>query len=181
MVLTSQWHCPHKALTTRLYNLGQSHKFANSSVLSQNVIDYLVKCFTIAIHQGNGDPKDIQASLKSIVPHAYGIHDNCTELGCGCKQDPTFLMVGKYMEKVLINFFAQCYCDPVVEKLAPAANSQRNEAFNSIVGPKAPKIRFYGGSESNDFSCSSTNQCWSPICQQDSGSIRYRARGKCTK
>ena len=30
-------------------------------------------------------------------------------------------------------------------------NSQRSEALNSVVGLKGPKIRFYGGSESNDF------------------------------
>ena len=30
-------------------------------------------------------------------------------------------------------------------------NSQQNEALNSVIGSKNPKIRFYGGSESNDF------------------------------
>ena len=30
-------------------------------------------------------------------------------------------------------------------------NSQRNEALNIVIGLKNPKIRFYGGSESNDF------------------------------
>jgi len=39
----------------------------------------------------------------------------------------------------------------VAEKLAPMTNSQRNEALNSVIGSKNPKIRFYGGSESNDF------------------------------
>ena len=39
----------------------------------------------------------------------------------------------------------------IVEKLAPIANSQRNESFNGTVGSKNPKIRFYGGSESNSF------------------------------
>jgi hypothetical protein len=47
--------------------------------------------------------------------------------------------------------FNQYYSDAVVEKLAPVANSQRNESLNSVVGSKAPKIRFYGGSESNDY------------------------------
>ena len=36
-------------------------------------------------------------------------------------------------------------------KLTPMTNLQRNEALNSVVGSKNPKIRFYGGSESNDF------------------------------
>ena len=41
--------------------------------------------------------------------------------------------------------------DTVVNKLAPCANSQRNESLNSSIGSKNPKTRFYGGSESNDF------------------------------
>ena len=39
----------------------------------------------------------------------------------------------------------------MVAKLAPGANSQRNEALNSVIGSKNPKIRYYGGSQSNDF------------------------------
>jgi len=35
--------------------------------------------------------------------------------------------------------------------MAPVGSSQRNECVNSIVGSKAPKIRYYGGSESSDF------------------------------
>ena len=34
-------------------------------------------------------------------------------------------------------------------------NSQRNKSLNSVVGSKNPKIRFYGGSESNDYECMS--------------------------
>ena len=41
--------------------------------------------------------------------------------------------------------------DIVVKKLAPATNSQRNESFHNVVGSKNIKIRYYGGSESNDF------------------------------
>lgn len=32
-----------------------------------------------------------------------------------------------------------------------STNLQRNESLNSVVGSKNPKIRFYGGSESNDY------------------------------
>ena len=38
-----------------------------------------------------------------------------------------------------------------IKKLAPASNSQRNEVVNSITGSKSPKIRYYGGRESNAF------------------------------
>ena len=36
-------------------------------------------------------------------------------------------------------------------KLAPLGSSQPNEALNNTVGSKAPKIRHYGSSESNDY------------------------------
>lgn len=38
-----------RSLTTRLYNLAQRGKFTNSSVLSQRVISYLVKCFSYCV------------------------------------------------------------------------------------------------------------------------------------
>lgn len=41
--------------------------------------------------------------------------------------------------------------DIVVAKLSPGANWQRNEALNSVIGSKNPKIRYYGASASNDF------------------------------
>ncbi|CAH3150865.1 unnamed protein product [Pocillopora meandrina] len=37
------------------------------------------------------------------------------------------------------------------KKLAPLGSSQANEALNNTVGSKAPKIRHYGSSKSNDF------------------------------
>ena len=55
------------------------------------------------------------------------------------------------MELELNNIFNDYSTDAVAEKLAPLTNSQRNEALNSVIGSKNPKIRFYGGSESNDF------------------------------
>ena len=35
--------------------------------------------------------------------------------------------------------------------VAPLGSSQANEALNNTIGRKAPKIRHYGSSESNDF------------------------------
>lgn len=44
------------------------------------------------------------------------------------------------------------YCaDIVVTKLSPGANLQRNEALDSVVGSKNPKIRYNGASASNDL------------------------------
>ena len=150
-----------RSLTTRLYNLSQNEKFDNCSPLSQKVINYLVKCFSYATAQNKGDPKGIQAAIKSIVPHAFGDHSNCETSWCKFKSNPgTYKhkelpygkdLHGKKLELELNNIFNDYSTDAVAEKLAPLTNSQRNEALNSVIGSKNPKIRFYGGSESNDF------------------------------
>ena len=44
------------SLSTRLYNLAQRGKFANSSVLSQRVVVYLVKCFSYCITTASLSP-----------------------------------------------------------------------------------------------------------------------------
>ena len=55
-----------------------------------------------------------------------------------------------------MSLFGEYSTDTVIKKLIPVANSQRNESLNSVVGSKNLKIRYYGGSERNDFrvSCS---------------------------
>ena len=55
------------------------------------------------------------------------------------------------MKTALTSLLDEYATDIVAKKLVPFANSQRNEAFNSIVGAKNPKIWFYGGSGSSDF------------------------------
>ena len=44
------------------------------------------------------------------------------------------------------------------EELAPSGSTQANEAINSIVGTKAPKIRHFGYFESSDFRCAAAIQ-----------------------
>lgn len=65
-------------LTTRLYNLSQRQKFVDSSILSQKVINYLVKCFSYCVHQHKGQPKEMSKAIEGIVPHAFGNHDQCS-------------------------------------------------------------------------------------------------------
>jgi hypothetical protein len=45
-----------RSLTSRLHNLASMKKFPNCSTLSTKVIDYLVKCFMVAVNQNKGDP-----------------------------------------------------------------------------------------------------------------------------
>ena len=168
-----------RSLTTRLHNLSKMERFKECSPLSSKVIAYLAKCFSIVIAQNKGDSKLMQSSMKCIVPHAFGDHTGCSESWCKWKQNPTdykhaYLPYGKdlfgdALKVALEKLFGEYHSDIVVEKLAPAANSQRNESFNSVVGSKNPKIRCYGGSESNDFrvACAvvQTNAGYGYVCR----------------
>jgi len=57
-----------RSLTTRLYNLSHNAKFADSFILSQKVINYLVKCFSYGVAQNKGNAKAIQAPLTVLFP-----------------------------------------------------------------------------------------------------------------
>ena len=150
-----------RSLTTRLYNLSRNTKFADSSILLQKVINYLVKCFSYGVAQNKGNAKAIQPTINSIVPHTFGDHKNSDNKWCKFKQDPASckhhdLLYGKdlfgdELRSALENIFSDYCTDAVADKLAPMTNSQKNEALNSVVDSKNPKIRCYGGSESNDF------------------------------
>ena len=155
-----------RSLTTRLYNLSQRSKFPNCSILSQKVINYLVKCFTYCIAQNKGDHKNMKRSMQNIIPHAFGEHQGCDESWCAFKKNPSDYthkdlpygksLHGECLRSALMSLFGEYSTDTVIKKLIPVANSQRNESLNSVVGSKNLKIRYYGGSESNDFrvSCS---------------------------
>ena len=150
-----------RSLTTRLYNLSQRSKFPNCSISSQKVINYLVKCFTYCIAQNKGNHTEMKTGMQNIVPHAFGDHHGWDESWCGSKKDPENynhkdLPYGKDLHRdnlksALTSLFGEYSTDTVIRKLVPSANSLRNESLNSVVGSKNPKIRYYGGSESNDF------------------------------
>lgn len=168
-----------RSLLSKLYKLKSQQKFPGCSSLSVKVISYLAKCFGYCVSQNKNNPEALQTAIRNIVPHAFGKHENCSETWCQFKKDPTIYrhselpfgkdLHGDDLEKALTNVFEDYSTDIVVKKLAPATNSQRNEAFNNVVGSKNPKIRFYGGSASNDFrvACgvSQTNEGHSYICK----------------
>ena len=168
-----------RSITTRLYNLSKTAQFKDSSTLSAKVINYLVKCFSIVVAQNKSDPAAMKSSLRCIVPHCFGDHSGCCNSWCKYQQNPSEYkhknlpygkdLYGDSLKSALTEIFSQYYNDIVEKKLSPAANSQRNESFNSVVGSKAPKIRYYGGSESNDFwvacAVAQTNVGYGYVCR----------------
>ena len=143
-----------RAFASSLYGLQKSHK-----KLTAKVIDYLQKCFSYAVTQNKNDPTGVKNGLRAIVPHAFGDHGTCSISWCKYLKDPvsyrhSTLPHGKDLEgedlKKDLQETIEIYCDNA-EKLAPLGSSQANEALNNTIGSKAPKIRHYGSSESNDY------------------------------
>lgn len=145
--------------------------------LSDKVIDYLQKCFGFTTTQNENYPDGIRKSLKAIIPHAFGDHSICSISWCKYLQDSvsyhhSTLLHGKDLEgedSKDLQEIMEVYCQNA-EKLAPLGSSQANEALNNTIGSKAPKARYYGGSESNDYlvACArSYKKYWPFIC--DSG------------
>lgn len=58
-----------KNFTSSLYNLK----------LPRSVIVYLSKLFAIAIKENKGNAPKIRSTLNSLVPHAFGEHNQCGE------------------------------------------------------------------------------------------------------
>ena len=78
-----------RSLNSRLFNLKDRFKSSNCSILSQEVMNYLKKCFSYCVSQHAGDSKSLKQRLKSIIPHAFGGHISCDISRCGYTQNPT--------------------------------------------------------------------------------------------
>ncbi|XP_058798336.1 uncharacterized protein LOC131668298 [Phymastichus coffea] len=123
--------------------------------MSQKVQDYFSNCFSIAIQQNRGNADGVRAALLSIVPHAFGEHNQC---GKWCKYSElgekyvhVNLPHGKPLADInlrvkLSEIFSKFSND--AHKLAPCGSTQGNESFNNVVASKHPKNRHYAGSES---------------------------------
>ena len=123
------------------------------------IIEYLQRCFGYALKQNRDDPEGVRKNLRAIVPHAFGEHTDCNASWCGSLKDPSNythrgLPHGKDLEdqnlRKSLEEIIEVYALNA-EKLAPLGSSQANESLNNTIGSKAPKIRHYGSSESNDF------------------------------
>ena len=133
---------------------------AGNSRLNDNVIEYITFNFSTALNQNKGDQEGLQRTLKSIVPHAFGKHENCGER-CEYSASPkTYkhknLQDGKDLRGDGLKQFLEEVSEPfmtdhAVRKLAPLGFTQRNECLNHVTASKNLKFRFYGSSESSDL------------------------------
>ncbi|XP_068704804.1 uncharacterized protein [Montipora foliosa] len=147
-----------KSFTIHLYAIQSQFK----GQLSAKVIEYFSNCFGYALVQNRNNTEGLKKDLKAIVPHAFAKHDqHCSISWCGFLKDPFNKLPSQFtatwerstrgeakkeeLEKVMANFVKNA------DKLAPLGSSQANESLNNTIGSKAPKIRHYGASESNDF------------------------------
>lgn len=115
--------------------------------------------FGYALKQNKDNVEGVKRSLKAIVPHAFAKHNDCNISWCSFLKDLTTYkhsslpngkdLQGENLQKDL-EAIVEVYVQNA-EKLAPLGSSQANEALNNTIGSKAPKIRHYGSSESNDF------------------------------
>ncbi|XP_068717313.1 uncharacterized protein [Montipora capricornis] len=67
---------------------------------------------------------------------------------CGAKNAVVSVLVGDDDSSTISKVYAS---NAKKLHVAPLGSSQANEALNNTIGSKAPKIRHYGSSESNDF------------------------------
>ncbi len=126
--------------------------------LTQKVIGYLTKCFTYALSQNIGDPVGLSNALMAIPKHAFGDHSLCDKSWCGYLNDPSTYrhkelphgrdLSSKDLQDDIQTLILQYKSN--AEQLCQPGSSQRNEALNSTIGSKTPKIRHYGSSFSND-------------------------------
>lgn len=144
-----------------LYKARAQLTAGNNTPLSDAVITYLEKCFTFALYQNKDNENGLKEALQAIVPHAFGDHTKCSVEWCGYLKKPSdYKHVGLPEGRDLQGFALKKCLDDVIQKyttpemlrkIAPLSSSQRNEAVNSVIGTKSLKIRYYGGSESNDY------------------------------
>ncbi|KAJ8671439.1 hypothetical protein QAD02_002698 [Eretmocerus hayati] len=143
----SDFNHTYNKLTSALYKMNVSAK----------VREYLSKNFRIAVKKNKGNPSEVQASLTSVVPHAYGDHSLCGNW-CRAKnsgQEYVYhhLPHGKCLNdgnrKRLTELFEGFASNS--RKIAPCASTQGNESNNNVVASKNPKSRHYAGRTTESF------------------------------
>ncbi|XP_068751110.1 uncharacterized protein [Montipora capricornis] len=144
-----------RSFGSSLYSIKTQNK-----ILTDMVIRYFQRCFGYALKQNKDNEEGVRNGLKSIVPHNYSDHSSCANW-CGYLKNPaSYKHRGLPHGKDLTDKSLRQSPEKTIEAyasnakklhVAPLGSSQANEALNNTIGSKAPKIRHYGSSESNDF------------------------------
>ena len=143
-----------KIIANELYAIQKQHK-----QLSVKVIKYIQKSFNYMWQQNRGNSDRIKEGLNAIPFHPFADHQFCSDNWCGYLQDPegyrykslpycrplTDLALQADLKKIFHKLV------PQAEKLANLESTQANESLNNSIASKAPKARFYSGSESLNF------------------------------
>ena len=153
-----------KNLTTELYAMKKDFPFLQTAT-----INYIRKCFTIAIHQNKDHPENLKKAILNIVPHFYNEHQDCGEW-CKHKDNPikpynrlpgkkpfSNVNLRKRLETAFTRHAANAH------SLAPCSSSNVNESFNNMVACKAPKSKHYSKSGSYQARVNSA------VCQKNIG------------
>ena len=139
---------------TKWSDLNHSKKSMTSNMwelkLDTKIIDYFAKSFMLAITQNKDNPEAVKDTILSVVPHAYGEHDKCSQ-SFKCR-----LNTSEYKHKNLPNgshltdVAIRPKLEAVFEKhaknsvqLAPCGSTQKNESFNHLLTKRHPKNKSY--------------------------------------
>ena len=142
-----------RILGKMLYEAKTTNFGPKNDQLTDQVRENIVKSFRIALIENKGDAEGMQFAITSTVPHAFGEHDSCGKW-CKFHEDPAayrskHLPGGKsaFLTESIKAFGTNEY----VKKLVNLGSMQRNENLNHVTASESLKVRYYGGSASNDF------------------------------
>ena len=124
--------------------------------LSNDIIKYIQRCFSYAVHQNKGDIPRIKNAIENIPNHLFDKHEKC-DAWCknGDKKNALSIRLkNEILFDVLKNTFSQLNAN--AEKFASAASSQPSESLSNSMCSKAPKNISYSTSEFSDFRFAAT-------------------------
>ena len=140
-----------------------------NSKLTDTVKDYI---FSIALSKNKGNSQEMKTAITSIVPHAFGEHENCG-IWCRYDEDPSSYkhknlpggkdLRGDGLKSFLTETPEQYARDDTVKKLVNLGSTQRNESLNNVVGSKNLNPIQTGGG--GGTLCPSPLQGFSLLCQ----------------
>ena len=134
-----------KILGNTLHELKNKKKHKS---LTNTVIKYLQTMYSYALKQNQGNSTGLSAAILSIIPHAFGNHDGCTDhKWCRWKHSPTTYkhaslphgkdLVGETLKRDLTEIFKARANE--AHKLVILGSTQANESMNMTVSSKANK------------------------------------------